>query len=84
MTRQRCRHGFAHGRRCQECAKAQVLADRLTRAIMGRPVALEAALTRARERVRRNLGCALCGQLGHVSKLCPSTAVGRERIARAG
>ncbi len=41
------------------------------------------ALCRA-ERDRPKVDCSICGERGHVSKRCPSTAVGRERIARAG
>lgn len=71
----RCIHGFTYARSCRQCT------------------ALSSAIYRANARaaaqargslLRGVVVCATCDQLGHISKLCPSTAVGRERIARAG
>lgn len=71
----RCIHGFTYERSCRECT---ALSSAIHRANV------RAAAEMRGSRLRNVLICATCSQLGHVSKLCPSTAVGRERIARAG
>ncbi len=71
----RCPHGFHYAWSCRECNALSSAIYRANRIVAAK----------ARGSLLRNvLTCATCGQLGHVSKLCPSTAVGRERIARAG
>jgi hypothetical protein len=66
----RCRHGFATGKNCEECAQAAVA-----------PVIARHAEELAEHRASI-VCCALCRDIGHVSKLCPQTEVGKARLAR--
>lgn len=71
---ERCIHGFLYARHCQECGALGGAIYRASRR----------AAAQARGSLLQSVPiCAVCDKLGHVSKLCPSTAVGRERIARA-
>jgi hypothetical protein len=77
MRRQKqCVHGIVETIRCWQCA---LLDKALERAIAER----KANAPLVESIGGGELKCAICLNCNHVSKFCPATAVGRERIARS-